>query len=288
MKWLKPRQFTIRQGDSLRKIDRPLIMGIINVTPDSFYAGSRYPDRASVLKQAGALVEEGADIVDLGAMSSRPGAEIISSSEEKERLEGIIPEIRSRWPEIIISIDTLHSETAAHCLSEGADWINDISGGLHDKEMVPLVAQTKAPYICMHMRGTPKTMKELSDYDDVVTAVYTYFAKRIRQLRDQGVHDIIIDPGFGFAKNIDQNFQLLQSLDTLQSLDCPVLVGVSRKSMIYKTLGVEPAEALNGSTVLHTIALLQGAQFLRVHDVKEAVEVRALIQRLGYSSFEPG
>jgi dihydropteroate synthase len=287
MKRLEPRKFTIRQGYTLREINHPLIMGIINVTPDSFYAESRYPDRYSVLKQVEVMIEGGADIIDLGAMSSRPGAEVISSGVEMKRLEGIIPEIRSRWPNIIISVDTLNSETAAHSLSEGADWINDISGGMYDSEMIPLIAETKTPYICMHMRGTPKTMKDLSKYDDVVTTVYTYFAKQIRHLRDRGVHDIIIDPGFGFAKNIDQNFQLLQCLDTLQSLACPVMVGVSRKSMIYKTLGIKPEAALNGSTVLHTLALLQGAQILRVHDVKEACQVRTLIQRLGYYSFEP-
>jgi len=286
MKWHKPQSFSIRQGDSLRKVDGPLIMGIINMTLDSFYAGSRYQDRDSALSQVETMIEHGADIIDLGAMSSRPGAEIVPSDKEWIRLKEIIPEMRSRWPYIIISVDTLHAETAAKCLSAGADWINDISGGAHDPNMIPLVAEKQAPYICMHMRGIPKTMKNLSDYHDVVSSVYKYFAKQVRHLRDRGLQDIIIDPGFGFAKNIDQNFQMLRCLDTFRSLNCPLLVGLSRKSMIYKTLGTDADHALNGTTVLHTVALLQGAQILRVHDLKEAREVRTLIQKLKISTLE--
>ncbi len=280
MKWTEPRHHVFNQGGTIFSIDRPLIMGIINVTPDSFYSGSRYQKKDEILHRIEQMIQEGADIIDLGAMSSRPGANIISSEEEWGRLEGIIPEIKSRWPGTCVSVDTIHSDTASKSLSAGADWINDISGGEYDERMISIVAQQGAPFVCMHMRGTPKTMKSLSDYEDVVTSVYTYFSQRIRSLRDQGIKDIVIDPGFGFAKNIDQNFQILSALHLFQSLNCPVLVGLSRKSMIYKTLKIEPEQALNGTTALHTMALLQGAHILRVHDVREAREVKILSQKL--------
>lgn len=287
MKWTKPQQYVFNQGGSIFEIDSPLLMGIINVTPDSFYSGSRYSHESDIIHRVEEMIQEGADIIDLGAMSSRPGADIISAEEEWGRLGSIISHIKSRWPKICISIDTIHSEIASKSLIAGADWINDISGGEYDSDMVSVVANHGAPYVCMHMRGTPKTMKSLSNYEDVVSSVYTYFSQRIRFLRDQGIKDIVIDPGFGFAKNIDQNFQLLNALNLFHSLDCPILVGLSRKSMIYKTLNIKPEQALNGTTALHTTALLQGAHILRVHDVREAREVKILTQKLRSARFMP-
>src|SRR6056297_306302 len=286
MKWTESRHHVFTQGGSLFSIDRPLIMGIVNVTPDSFYSGSRYQKEGEVISRVEQMIQEGADIIDLGAMSSRPGADIVPSEEEWNRLGGLISHIKSRCPDICISVDTIHSDTALKSLSAGADWINDISGGKFDENMVSIVARWGAPFVCMHMRGTPQTMKSLSDYEDVVTSVYSYFSQRIRTLKDQGIKDIVIDPGFGFAKNIDHNFQILNALHLFHSLNCPVLVGLSRKSMIYKTLNIEPEQALNGTTALHTMALLQGAHILRVHDVREAREVKILSQKLRSAYFE--
>jgi len=273
-------EFIFNQKGQVLTIDSPMIMGIINITPDSFYKGSRYQEEKNILARAEEMIREGADILDLGAMSSRPGADVLSHEMEWKRLAQVIPAIKSQWPDVSLSVDTLHAATAAKSLEAGVDWINDISGGTYDPDMESVVAEYKAPYVCMHMRGTPKTMKGLAQYEDVVDTIYSYFSQRIRQLRDQGIYDIVIDPGFGFAKNIDQNFQLLRSLHVFKSLGCPILVGLSRKSLIYKTLGVTPDEALNGSTVLHTFAVSQGANILRVHDVKEAMEVKILAKKM--------
>lgn len=258
----------------------PLVMGIINITPDSFYEGSRTTKLEQILLLADKMIEQGAGILDLGAMSSRPGAKIISVEEETSRINGITSAIKEKWPEILVSIDTIHAKTAEKCIFEGADIINDITGGLYDKNMVPTISSAKIPFICMHMKGTPETMKSLSSYDNLILEIYSYFASRVRELRQAGIHDVILDPGFGFAKNIDQNFHLLHSLDLFHSLGCPILAGLSRKSTIYKTLDISPEEALNGTTVLNTVALLKGAHILRVHDVKEAKEAIELTQRL--------
>jgi dihydropteroate synthase len=258
----------------------PLIMGIINITPDSFYEGSRTTKLEQILLLADKMIEQGASILDLGAMSSRPGARIISVEEETSRINGITSAIKEKWPKILVSIDTIHAKTAEKCIFEGADIINDISGGLYDKNMVPTISTAKIPFICMHMKGTPETMKSLSSYDNLILEIYSYFSSRVRELRQAGIHDVILDPGFGFAKNIDQNFHLLHSLDLFHSLGCPILAGLSRKSTIYKTLDISPEEALNGTTVLNTVALLKGAHILRVHDVKEAKQAIKLTQCL--------
>jgi len=258
----------------------PLIMGVINITPDSFYEGSRTTTLQQVLGLAEKMLSQGADILDLGAMSSRPGAEIISAEEEISRIKGIASAIKQNWPKTMISIDTIHAKTAEKCIEEGADIINDISGGSYDKNMVSFIAKAKIPYICMHMKGIPKNMKSLSSYDNLILEIYSYFSKKVRELRQAGVYDVILDPGFGFAKNIEQNFHLLHSLDLFRGLGCPILAGLSRKSMIYKTLEISPKEALNGTTVLNTIALLKGANILRVHDVREAKQAIELTQKV--------
>lgn len=276
----------LNQKGRATELSKPWIMGVINVTPDSFYAGSRKENRKDVLVEVRRMISEGVNIVDLGAMSSKPGAEILSADKEWERLEGIVSEIKAEWPNLPLSIDTLHAKTASRALSVGADWINDISGGTYDKEMAAVVAAADAPFVCMHMRGEPKNMQKETNYLDIVSDLYVYISRRIRALRAEGVKDIIIDPGFGFAKTIEQNFELVGSLHLFHSLDCPILVGVSRKSMIYKTLDIKPEEALNGSTVLHAIALAQGVHVLRVHDVREAREASLLMEKVSdFKSF---
>ncbi len=281
-------KYVLNQRGRAVELSLPWIMGVVNVTPDSFYAGSRRQGIDDVMLQVRRMVSEGVDIVDLGAMTSKPGADILSVEKEWERLEGIISEIKAQWPELVLSIDTLHAETAHRALSAGADWINDISGGTYDDEMASVVASAGAPFVCMHMRGEPKTMQSKTEYGDLVTDMYVYFSRQIRALRGEGVRDIIIDPGFGFAKTVEQNFELLGRLHLFHSLDCPLLVGVSRKSMIYRTLNLSPEEALNGSTVLHTIALMQGIHILRVHDVKEAREAALLSEKVrrGFGFYE--
>ena len=264
----------------LISLANPKIMGVMNVTPDSFYKGSRFDSEEAILKQTEKMLHDGATFVDVGGYSSRPGAKEITSSEEIRRISSAIQLIAKNFPEAIISIDTFRAEVAHVAIEEGASMINDISGGALDSEMFALVAEAQVPYILMHMRGDPKTMNGLSQYDNVVKEVTDYFHDRIHQLQALGVKDIVVDPGFGFAKNIEQNFKLLQSLDYLRILDKVILVGVSRKSMIWKTLSTTPDEALNGTTCLNTVAVLKGANILRVHDVKEAAEVCKLISSI--------
>ena len=254
----------------------PLVMGIINVTPDSFYSGSRKQTGTEVLEQASRMVSEGADILDLGAYSSRPQAEHISEEEEWQRISSILPTLRSTFPKVVLSLDTFRSGIAKKAIDEGIDVINDISGGELDPNMFNVIASNQCPYIMMHMRGTPQTMQSMNTYDDLVNDVIMHLSGKIKQLNDLNFHNIILDPGFGFAKNIDQNFELLSRLEELHQLPYPLLVGLSRKSMIYKTLGITAEESLNGTTALHAIALEKGAQLLRVHDVKEAKECIAL------------
>lgn len=262
-------------------IDRPWVMGIINVTPDSFYSGSRVNDERSLIERVRQMLDEGADVLDVGACSTRPGSEQVDARQEMERLQWALGVMRHEAPDAIISVDTYRADVARRCVEEwGADIINDISGGLIDEAMFATVAELQVPYVLMHMRGTPETMSSLTDYDNVAADVLEWMARRIDELRQLGVADVIADPGFGFAKTQEQNYELLARLDAFHALDAPLLVGVSRKRMIYTPLGCTADEALNGTTVINTIALQQGAHILRVHDVKAAVEAVRLITLL--------
>jgi len=271
----------INCNGSLLDFDMPRIMGILNVTPDSFYDGGYYYDQNSLQQRIKQLLEEGADIIDVGGYSSRPGADDISEKEEWQRLEPVLKFIRKEYSETIISVDTFRSDIAKAAVKEyGVDIINDISGGELDNNMFETISELQVPYIMMHMKGTPQNMKEKAHYDDMMDEILKYFARKYDQLRNMGVNDVILDPGFGFAKNIEQNFLLMNKLKQFKVFDLPLLVGISRKSMIFKTLNIKPKEALNGTTVLNTIAALQGADILRVHDVKQAKEVIQLLQKL--------
>lgn len=255
-------------------------MGVLNITPDSFYDGGRYDSEAAILTQAEKMMKDGATFIDVGGYSSRPGAEEVTSSEEIRRISTAVKLLVKSFPEAIISIDTFRTDVAHAAIHEGASMINDISGGTLDAGMFALVAKMQVPYVLMHMRGNPKTMTRLSDYENIVKDVTDYFHSRIYQLQNLGVRDIIVDPGFGFAKTIEQNFKLLDSLNYFKILNKLILVGISRKSVIWKTLSTTPDEALNGTTCLNTLALIKGANILRVHDVKEASEVCRLISSI--------
>lgn len=255
-------------------------MGILNLTPDSFYDGGSYEKMDDALRQVEKMLEEGATFIDVGAYSSRPGATHISEAEEQNRLIPVIQKLVESFPEIILSIDTFRASVARASINAGASIINDISAGNLDDQMMARVGELCVPYIMMHMRGTPQTMKSLTDYEDVTKEVIHYFSERIAMARTHKINDLIVDPGFGFAKTIQQNFELLAQLNHFRMLDVPVLAGVSRKSMIYKTLGKTVSEALNGTTALNMIALQNGAKILRVHDVKEAMECIKLYEVL--------
>ncbi len=258
----------------------PKVMGIINITPDSFYDGGKTFSEKDILKQTEKMLSEGATFLDIGGYSSRPGADEISENEEISRISGAIESILNNFPEAIISIDTFRSEVAKKAVESGAAIINDVSGGTLDAEMFKTAGELKVPYILMHMRGTPKTMTKLTDYKNVTIEVLKDLSEKIAMARAEGINDIIADPGFGFSKTREQSFQLLNNLELFQNLDLPILVGVSRKSMIYKTLDTSAEDALNGTTSLNTIALLKEASILRVHDVKEAVECVKLFKNL--------
>lgn len=270
MQRFKPYTINIRRR--LIDVSRPLVMGIINVTPDSFFDGSRTPDADRLRRRVQSMIDDGADMIDVGGYSSRPGADDVSESEELDRVGRGIEIVREISGDIPVSVDTFRSRVACEAVTSlGADIINDISGGDLDPAMFDTVARTGAPYILMHMRGTPTTMQTLTDYDNVITDVTASLAAKILDLRSRGVADIIADPGFGFSKTPDQNYRLLAGLSyMIHTLDCPMLVGVSRKSMITRPLGITAAEALPATQVLHTLAIMQGASILRVHDVKEA------------------
>jgi len=255
-------------------------MGIINITPDSFFSGSRKTDMTNILTSAEGMLDDGATFLDIGGYSSRPGASDISIEEECDRVIGPISEIAKRFPKTNISIDTFRSEVAERALDAGASMINDISGGHLDKNMLDTVANHKVPYVAMHMRGNPQNMKDQTSYEDILLEIMKYFSAVIHDCNQKGIKDVIIDPGFGFAKTAEQSFDLLKKLDHFHHLQRPMLVGVSRKSMIYRTLKLTAEEALNGTSVLNTIALIKGAQILRVHDVKEAVEAVKLVNQL--------
>lgn len=263
----------------LYQLESPMVMGILNITPDSFFDGGKYSNIDKAISQISEMLDFGVDIIDIGAMSSRPGAKIIDINTEWGRLEPILNQILKVFPELIFSIDTIRAEIAERCIVDyGAAMINDISGGEFDDNMFKLIANTKTPYIIMHMRGTPETMNSKTDYDDIIIDLVTYFSKKVKILRDYGVNDIIIDPGFGFAKSIEQNYLLLNKLQHLEILELPLLIGLSRKSMVWKYLGIKPEDSLSATQVLNTIAILNGANILRVHDVKETMQTIKLIK----------
>ncbi len=272
--------FTLNCKGRLLDIDQPIVMGIINVTPDSFYSDSRKNDKNELLAHAGKMINEGATILDIGGQSTRPGSIAISEEEELKRVLPAIEALRKQFNEVFISIDTYYASVAQKAVEAGADMVNDISSGNLDDRMLTTVADLKVPFICMHMKGTPQTMQQHATYDDVTLEVLDFFIKKQEACRLAGIHDVIIDPGFGFAKTIPQNFELLKNLSALKILSKPILAGLSRKGAIYKTLGITADEALNGTTVLNTIALTNGAIILRVHDVKQAMEAIKLVQHV--------
>ena len=266
------------KGEKLT-LEKPLIMGILNVTPDSFYSGSRMgSDEALIGKRVEQILDEGGDMIDIGAYSTRPNADDISADEEYARLKTGLNIIKSIDANVVVSVDTFRADVARKCVEEfGVDIVNDVSGGSLDDEMFATVAKLKVPYILMHMRGTPATMQQLTDYSDVTRDVIADLRQKKLALNELGVEEVIIDPGFGFSKTLEQNFEMLNRLEDFKQLCAPLLVGVSRKSMIFRTLGCTPVESLNGTTVINTISLMKGAHILRVHDVKEAVEVNKLV-----------
>lgn len=269
---------TINCKGKLLSLETPLVMGIINATPDSFYKGDLPAGKEVMMQLAGKMLADGAAILDIGGMSTKPGSGAVSANEEMDRLIPVIESVHHHYPEAIISADTYVAEVAKAAVAAGAAMINDISGGELDENMIPVVAALKVPYICMHMKGTPATMQAHAHYDDVTKEVLDYFIEKIYECRQAGIKDVIIDPGFGFAKNADHNFALLKDLQIFKMLDKPILAGLSRKKTIYGTLGITAAEALNGTTVLNTLALQNSASILRVHDVKEAMEAVRLVQ----------
>lgn len=279
------KNLSIKIKGKLHYFHNPWVMGIVNVTPDSFYADSRTFDSQSIYNRIANLIEQGADAIDIGGYSSRPGAADVSAQEEYSRLASALEIIRKHFPDTIVSIDTFRADVARKCVLDWqADIINDISGGIADPEMWNTVAELKVPYILMHMRGTPKTMQSLCDYSDVTADVIKDLAAKIDKMRQLGIADIIIDPGFGFAKTLEQNYTLMSELQEFKRLDMPLLVGISHKSMIYKALDIKPENALNGTTVLNTIALAKGADILRVHDVKEAKEAVKITKLINKNS----
>ncbi|MEL6561292.1 MAG: dihydropteroate synthase [Bacteroidota bacterium] len=271
---------SLNVSGKLISLETPVVMGILNITPDSFYQNSRYQSIKEVLKESEKMLIEGADILDIGGYSSRPGAHEVTIEEEISRVIPVVEAVTENFHNAIISVDTFRSEVANVALEAGAHIINDISGGRADAKMYDLIAKWACPYIVMHMKGTPQTMMQMTNYEDLLKEIITYFSEIAYLLRARGVKDIIIDPGFGFAKNMEQNYNLLQNLSHLQVLGLPILAGISRKSMIYKKLGITSQEALNGTTVLNSFALMNGASILRVHDVKEAVETVRLFKEI--------
>ena len=268
---------TLNIAGKLLDLSTPQVMGILNITPDSFYAGSRFSDPQTALQQAAEMAAAGATLVDVGGHSTRPGADAVSETEELDRVLPVVALIREQLPQLIISIDTFRASVARQAVAAGAQIINDISGGNLDSTMFQTVADLDVPYVLMHSRGTPQTMQQLTHYDNLVVDIIFELQQKIAQLRALHVKDVIVDLGFGFAKTAAQNFELLGQLEAFRVLDCPLLVGVSRKSMIWRTLNIKSEAALNGTTVLNTLALLKGASLLRVHDVKEAVEAVKLL-----------
>lgn len=273
---------TINCKGQLIDLSQPKVMGILNITPNSFFDGGRYSSENEILAKVEKMLAEGATFIDIGAYSSKPSAEFVSEEEELNRIVPVVKLLVKHFPEILISIDTFRSEVAKACIENGAAIINDISAGNLDDRMLEVIAQYNVPYIMMHMRGTPQTMQTMTEYDDIVKEMMFYFSEKISLARSLGINDLIVDPGFGFAKTIAQNYEVMQKLELFQNLELPLLIGISRKSMIHKTLGITADEALNGTTFLNTIALTKGAHILRVHDVKEAVECVKLYEKLNF------
>ena len=275
--------FTLNCKGRLLIVEKPLVMGIINVTPDSFFAGSRHEGADAVLRQARQMLKDGATILDIGGQSTRPGSEKLSVEEELKRVIEPIKAIHHNFPEAFISIDTYYSSVAKEAVAAGASIVNDISSGIMDERMIETVAALKVPFVLMHMQGTPQSMQKDPNYENVTKEILDFFIRTKDELHKAGITDVIIDPGFGFGKTIAHNFELLHNLSVFSMLYCPLLIGISRKSTIYKTLGITAEEALNGTTVLNTISLMNGASILRVHDVKEAVEAVKLFDVYGLS-----
>jgi len=271
---------TINCKGKLIDLSSPKVMGILNITPDSFYDGGKFKDEVSILNQVDKMLTEGATFIDVGAYSSRPGAKHISEQEELKRIVPVINLLIKKYPEIIISVDTFRSKIAKETIHAGAAIVNDISGGNMDTKMFQTVADLQVPYILMHMLGTPQNMQQNPVYNDVIKDIISFFASKIYTLHELKLNDVIIDVGFGFGKTVNQNYQILKDLELFKILDAPILTGISRKSMLYKTLGVSAKEALNATTSANTIALLNGANILRVHDVKEAVEAVKIVNQL--------
>jgi len=275
---------TMNCNGKILNLNTPVIMGIINVTPDSFFVGHLDKNESELLLMAEKMIVDGASILDIGGQSTKPGSKRIEADEELNRVIPIIKSIRKNFPNIIISIDTYYSKVAAISIESGADMVNDISAGNLDTDMISMVGKLKVPYVCMHMQGTPETMQLNPTYSNITHEIIQFFIKKIKACKMAGINDIIIDPGFGFGKTIEQNFTLLREMLSLKMLDCPILVGVSRKVMIYKTLETTPENALNGTTVANTLALINGAKILRVHDVKEAKEAITIFNAYNQTS----
>ncbi len=278
---LFPQKYTLQIKGRLVSLEKPKVMGILNITPDSFFEGSRVQNLESqLLDRAGKMIEDGADFLDIGGYSTRPGAAEVSITEEIDRIAPAISLIKKYFPNTLISIDTFRSQVASAAIDSGVDLINDISAGELDSEILSVIASSGLPYIAMHMRGTPQTMQQFTHYDDLIKEIVSYFSQKIDSFRKLGIKDVILDPGFGFAKTLEQNFELLRQVSTLKIFGYPILVGVSRKSMIYRLLQTNPGQALNGTTALNMFSLIQGANLLRVHDVKEAKETITLYEQL--------
>jgi dihydropteroate synthase len=269
---------TLNINGRIINLDEPAVMGILNVTDNSFFDGGKYVTEKEVLNRAGEIFSEGAMFIDIGACSTRPGSIPVSVEEEMKRLLPAIKLVRKYYPDIIISADTFRSEVAKASIEAGADIINDVSGGEMDEKMFDVVAELSVPYVLMHLKGTPQTMQENPLYDNAVNEVFTYLGNKVMQLQSMGIKDIIIDPGFGFGKSVEHNYSLLKNLNVFNELNCPILVGISRKSMINKVLNIKPENAINGTIAANTIALMNGAKILRVHDVKPAVEAVKIVQ----------
>ncbi len=274
---------TINCKGQLIDLATPKVMGILNVTPNSFFDGGKYKNQQEILSQVELMLAEGATFIDVGAYSSKPNADFVSVKEELARIIPVVDLILKHFPKALLSIDTFRSEVAQLTIENGAALINDVAAGSLDEQMMAVVAKHNVPYIMMHMRGTPQTMQTMTDYKDIVKEMLFYFSQKVHQARSLGINDLILDPGFGFAKTTDQNYEVLQKMELVQMLELPLLAGISRKSMVYKPLHSNASEALNGTTVLNTIALTKGSKILRVHDVKEAMECITLYNKLNPS-----
>ena len=271
---------TLNCKGKLLSLEQPVVMGILNITPDSFFDGGNYQELPGILRQTEKMLKEGASIIDIGGMSSRPGASIISETKELQRVLPVVTQVARQFPEAILSIDTVRARVASEAVAAGASIINDISAGKIDEKMYAAVAQSEVPYILMHMQGQPQDMQKNPSYEDILVEIMDYFIAELAKLRALGIRDIVLDPGFGFGKTVDHNYLILKNLAVYKILELPVLAGISRKSMICKYLKINPSNALNGTSVLNMVALQQGAKILRVHDVKEAMEVIQLWQKL--------